>query len=100
MIFNKKTKAPKMVGKHFTLNDEDKAKSRLAINKIIVQLETLKNDIETDSACDDSLVQILAIKGGIESVGRNLVGKGLLDCINQYSRAELELIIKNLFKIS
>lgn len=102
MIFGKKTKTNQssFVGKHFTLNEEDKAKSRLAINKIIGQLETLKNDIETDNACDESLVQILAIKGGVESVGRNLVGKGLLDCINQYSRAELELIIKNLFKIS
>jgi hypothetical protein len=41
----------------------------------------------------------MAIKGGVESMGRNLVGKGILDCLTEYSREELELIIKNLFKL-
>lgn len=99
MIFQKKVKI-KHVGKHFILDEGEKAKFKLAINKIIGQLETLKKDIDTDNTCDESLTQILAIKGGVESIGRNLVGKGVLDCLNEYSRDELELIVKNLFKLN
>lgn len=99
MIFSKKPKQ-QHVGKHFMLDQADKDKFRLAINKIIGQLETLKKDIDNDNTCDESLTQILAVKGGVESVGRNLVGKGILDCMQDYTRDELELVIKNLFKLN
>jgi DNA-binding FrmR family transcriptional regulator len=98
MLFQKEKKPP-MVGKHFTLSDKDKATTLISINKIIGQLETIKRDVSTDNACDDSLVQIMAIKGGVQSLGRNLIGKGILDCMDNYSREEMEMIIKNLFKL-
>jgi DNA-binding FrmR family transcriptional regulator len=98
MLFQK-DKKPKFVGKHFKLGDKDKASTLTAINKIIGQLETIKKDVTNDNACDDTLVQVMAIKGGVSAMGRNLVGKGILDCIEGYSREELELIIKNLFKL-
>jgi DNA-binding FrmR family transcriptional regulator len=98
MIFTKKT--PKTVGKHFILTDKEKSSTVSSINKIIGQLETIKKDVSSDNACDETLTQILAIKGGVESVGRNLVGKGILDCLTEYSREELELVIKNLFKLA
>jgi DNA-binding FrmR family transcriptional regulator len=97
MIFQ--TKKTKHVGRHFTLSDKDKQLNITAINKIIGQLETIKKDVQNDNSCDETLVQILAIKGGVASVGRNLVGKGILDCMGEYSREELELVIKNLFKL-
>jgi DNA-binding FrmR family transcriptional regulator len=96
MIFNK-TKT--IVGKHFILSEKDKQNTLSSINKIIGQLETVKKDVLANDACDETLIQIMAIKGGVESMGRNLVGKGILDCLTEYSREELELIIKNLFKL-
>ena len=95
-----KSKKATHVGKHFILTDEEKTKFKISINKIIGQLESLKKDIDNDNTCDESLTQILAIKGGVETVGRNLVGKGVLECLNNYSKSELELIIKNMFKLS
>jgi DNA-binding FrmR family transcriptional regulator len=98
--FTKKTmKSNSVVGKHFKLQEEDKAKTITALNKIIGQLETIKKDISTDNACDDTLTQILSIRGGVASVGRNLVGKGILDCLDKYTKSELELVIKNMFKL-
>ncbi len=98
MLFSpKKTKS---VGKHFILEEKEKETFVKNINKIIGQLETLKEDIRTDNACDESLTQILAVKGGVEKVGRELVGKGVLECLTNYSTSELELIIKNLFKLT
>jgi|694.fasta_scaffold22555_10 DNA-binding FrmR family transcriptional regulator len=98
MLFS--SKKPKSVGKHFILQDKEKEMMVRNINKIIGQLETIKKDVMTDNACDESLTQILAIKGGVEKVGRELVGKGILECLSDYSNQELELIIKNLFKLT
>ena len=98
MLFQKKS-AKKSVGKHFIHNDEQKKKLSSAINRIIGQLETIKTEINNDDSCDESLVQIMAIKGGVEKVGREMVGSGILDCLSDYSREELEVIIKNLFKL-
>jgi DNA-binding FrmR family transcriptional regulator len=87
------------IGRHFILSEGDKTKTTIAINKIIGQLETIKKDVNADNACDETLTQILSIRGGVSSLGRNLVGKGILDCLESYSREEMELVIKNLFKL-
>jgi DNA-binding FrmR family transcriptional regulator len=102
MLFQKKSipkSLPKSVGKHFTHTEDQKKKLTSAINRIIGQLETIKTEINNDDSCDESLVQIMAIKGGVEKVGREMVGNGILDCLGQYNREELEIIIKNLFKL-
>jgi DNA-binding FrmR family transcriptional regulator len=98
MLFSKKP-VPKSVGKHFIHSDEQKKKLSSAINRIIGQLETIKTEINNNDSCDESLVQIMAIKGGVEKLGREMVGNGILDCLDQYSRQELEIVIKNLFKL-
>jgi DNA-binding FrmR family transcriptional regulator len=102
MIFQKKKEievSAELVGRHFNLHPKDKQSAITSLNRIIGQLETIKKDVETDNACDDTLVQILAIKGGVESMGRNLIGKGIFDNIESYSKSELEIIVKNLFKL-
>jgi DNA-binding FrmR family transcriptional regulator len=96
---NQNTKT-ESVGKHFILSDTEKQKLVTNINKIIGQLESIKRDISQNEACDESLTQILSIKGGVEKIGRELVGKGILECLTDYSTSELEVIIKNLFKLS
>ena len=98
-IFSKPKPKKQIVGKHFVHTDEDKKKFVTAINRLTGQLNTIKEDLMNDNACDDTLVQIMAVKGGVEKVGRELVGKGILDCLGQYSREELELVIKNMFKL-
>ena len=104
MLFSKKKpranpSSRSIVGKHFKHTDADKAKFSSGINKLIGQLETIKRDIENDNACDDSLIQILAVKGGVARIGQELVGKGILDCLGEYSKDELQLIFRNLFKL-
>jgi len=96
MIFKKKTKT---VGKHFILTDAEKQKMTLAVNRIIGQLETIKKDINLNEACDESLTQILAIKGGVSRVGLDLLSSGVLDCLQDYTQDELALVFKNMFKL-
>jgi DNA-binding FrmR family transcriptional regulator len=98
MLFGNKKKTV-TVGKHFKHSDADKQKFVSGINKLIGQLETIKKDILNDNACDESLIQILAIKGGVSKIGREMIGKGILDCLDEYSKEELELVFKNLLKL-
>jgi len=100
MIFGKTKTITKHVGKHFILTDSEKNRTVIAISKIVGQLEAIKKDVMTDNACDETITQILAIRGGVSTIGQNLVGKGILDCLNNYSREEMELILKNMFKLS
>jgi DNA-binding FrmR family transcriptional regulator len=102
MLFQKKPipkNQPKSVGKHFVHTEDQKKKLISSINRITGQLEKIKTEIINDDSCDESLVQIMAIKGGVEKIGREMVGNGILDCLGQYNRKELEIIIKNLFKL-
>lgn len=87
------------IGRHFKFRQEDKSKLISSLNKVIGQLETVKQDVETDNSCDDTLTQILAIRGGVASIGRNLIGRGVIDNIGDYSKPELELILKNFLKL-
>ena len=93
--FNKQA----IVGKHFTLTEEDKRSISININKLIGQLEKIKSDILTDNACDESLTQVMAVKGGVASLGKVMISKGILECMENYSKEELELIIKNMMKL-
>jgi DNA-binding FrmR family transcriptional regulator len=70
-----------------------------SINRIIGQLDSIKSEILNDEACDESLTQILAIKGGVERVGLDLLSKGVLDCLQDYSKEELSIVFKNMFKL-
>jgi hypothetical protein len=42
---------------------------------------------------------VLAIKGGVSKIGREMIGTGILDCLDEYSKEELELVFKNLLKL-
>jgi DNA-binding FrmR family transcriptional regulator len=85
---------------HIKLKPEDKKNTVMSLKRIIGQLQTIQNEIENDEACDQTLTQILAARGGLARVGKDLVGLGILSCLNKYSRAELEQAVVLLFKMS
>ena len=64
------------------------------------QLEAIKQEILDDEACDETLTQLLAVRGGVARVGKDLVGMGILSCLSKYNRKELEQAIEKLLKMS
>lgn len=100
MLFNRKKIITPAVGKHFVLDEESKKKTAIAINRIIGQLEAVKADILNDQACDETLTQVLAIKGGASKIGLDLLSMGVLSCFDKYSEEELLSIFKNMFKLN
>jgi DNA-binding FrmR family transcriptional regulator len=85
---------------HIKLKPEDKKNTVMSLKRIIGQLQTIQNEIENDEACDQTLTQILAARGGLARVGKDLVGLGILSCLSKYSRKELEQAVELLFKMS
>lgn len=85
---------------HLTLKKEDKTQVIQSLNRIMGQLEAIKQEILDDEACDETLTQLLAVRGGVARVGKDLVGMGILSCLSKYNRKELEQAIEKLLKMS
>jgi DNA-binding FrmR family transcriptional regulator len=89
----------KYVGKHFQFSPKDKNDLVMSLSRIIGQLQTIRMDVENDNACDQSLTQILAARGGLSKIAKEMVGRGVLDCKDTYSKEEFETILKNILKL-
>ena len=85
--------------KNFLIEETDKKKLTQNINKIIGQLESVKRDIDEGHACEETFYLLLAAKGACNSVGKDMVNKGVLKCMSSYSQKELETALNLLFKI-
>ncbi len=81
------------------LKSEDKRQITIALKKIIGQLQTILSDVEGDHACDETLTQLMAVRGGVSRVGKDLIGLGILACMNKYTKEELQAAIEALYKM-
>jgi DNA-binding FrmR family transcriptional regulator len=84
---------------HIKLKQEDQRKLTIALKKIIGQLQTILCDIEENHACDETLTQLMAVRGGAARVGKDLIGMGILACMNKYTKEELQTAIEALYKL-
>jgi hypothetical protein len=41
----------------------------------------------------------MAARGGLSKIAKEMVGRGVLDCRDTYSKDEFELILKNMLKL-
>jgi DNA-binding FrmR family transcriptional regulator len=81
------------------LGQEEKKSISISLKKIIGQTQAILSDIEGDHACDETLTQIMAVRGGISRVGKDLVRLGILDCMGKYTKEELISAIEALYKM-
>jgi DNA-binding FrmR family transcriptional regulator len=81
------------------LKPEDKRKITISIKKIIGQLQTILSDVEGNHACDETLTQLMAVRGGVSRVGKDMIGLGILACMNKYTKEELQTAIEALYKM-
>jgi DNA-binding FrmR family transcriptional regulator len=81
------------------LKPEEKKSLTISLKKIIGQLQTILSDIDGDHACDETLTQIMAVRGGVSRVGKDLIGMGILACMKKYSKEELQTAIEALYKM-
>jgi DNA-binding FrmR family transcriptional regulator len=81
------------------LKAEEKKQIVTNLKKIMGQLQTILSDIDGDHACDETLTQIMAVRGGVARVGKDLIGMGILACMSKYTKEELQTAVEALYKM-
>jgi len=82
-----------------TLQEKDIKYLVANINRLIGVLESAKKDIVENHACEETVSKIQAAKGATGRVGRELINRGVLSCLQNYSKEELEEAVKLMFKL-
>jgi len=95
-MFNASRKAPA----HIIIDDQERTKLVQSLSRIMGQLQNIKNEIDCNDACSETFTQLLAVRGGINKIATDLVGFGILDCMQNKSKTELQAMIQNIFKVS
>lgn len=62
-------------------SDEDKKKLNIRINKIIGQLNGVKEMINEDRYCEDVLIQLLAIEKGVRALSNIILDEHMHSCL-------------------
>jgi DNA-binding FrmR family transcriptional regulator len=83
---------------HLRLTKHDQDTLNRQINMVIGQLRRIQDEVILNDACDETLTQVLAARGGINKLVTDLVGLGILDCLKGKKQKELTIAIQNLLK--
>ncbi len=81
------------------LTKEDIKSINLNLKKVIGQLQSLHTVIEENSVTDQTFTQLLASKGGVSRVCKEIISRGVLKNIHKYSHEELSKALDIIFKL-
>ena len=84
---------------HIKLSTEERQALGISLKKIIGQLQSLNQIIEADKIDDKTFTQLLAAKGGISRVCKDIIAKGVLNQLSKYTPQELEYALDIIFKL-
>lgn len=81
------------------LTNDDRKNLVMAIKKIIGQLQSISLVIENDKISEQTFTQLLAVKGGASKVCKDIIAKGVLSHLQEYSPEELDNALNIIFKL-
>jgi len=87
------------ITKNIKLSPEDRKKLSTAVKRIIGQLQAINLVIEENQVTDQTFTQLLAVKGGASRVCKDIISKGVLSNIKNYSLQELDQALDIIFKL-
>jgi DNA-binding FrmR family transcriptional regulator len=70
-----------------------------ATKKVIGQLQSILLVIEEDKITDSTFNQLLAVKGGASRICKEIISKGVLANITNYTPQELDHALDIIFKL-
>jgi DNA-binding FrmR family transcriptional regulator len=88
-----------MPTKKIKLSESEKKELMTSIKKIIGQLQAVSYTIETDKVTSSTFTQLLAVKGGASKVCKDIISKGVLGDLKNYSMEELDSALNVIFKL-
>ena len=83
---------------HLKLSKQEQEAISKQINMVIGQMRRIQDEIIQNDACDETLTQVLAARGGINKIVTDLVAMGILDCLKGKKQKEVTIAIQNLLK--
>ena len=86
------------IKQNYKFNEKDRKYLVDSINRLTGVINSAKNDIEEDHACLETISKLVAARGAINKVVQEMVSRGVLKCVSDYSEEELEIILKTLLK--
>ena len=81
------------------LTKEERQALVMSIKKIIGQLQSISLIIDNDQITEQTFTQLLAVKGGASKVCKDIIAKGVLTQIREYSKDELDNALNIIFKL-
>lgn len=85
--------------KKITISELDRVAIAINLKKVLGQVKSIIKKIEDDNITDDILTQLLAVKGGASRGCKEIISKGIMPNIYQYSPEELDKALNIIFKI-
>jgi DNA-binding FrmR family transcriptional regulator len=70
-----------------------------SVNRIIGQLQNISLVISENKITDQTFTQLLAVKGGASKICKEIISRGVLKHIDQYSMEELDQALNIIFKL-
>lgn len=81
------------------LEPKDIKQLSISLKKIIGQLQTLTDQINDKKINDQTFTQLLAAKGGISRVCKDIISKGILSNLSEYTTEELDQALTIILKL-
>lgn len=81
------------------LSEKDIKDITISIKKIVGQLQSVSTVIGNNQVTGQTFTQLLAAKGGVSKVCKDIISKGVLNQIDKYSITELDAALNIIFKL-
>lgn len=85
--------------KKINLKEAERKELINSIKKIIGQLQAVSYTIESDKVTSSTFTQLLAVKGGASRVCKDIISKGVLGNLKNYTLEELDSALNIIFKL-
>ncbi len=81
------------------LSQKDIKDITISIKKIVGQLQSVSMVIENNQVKGQTFTQLLAAKGGVSKICKDIISKGVLSQLDKYSLTELDEALNIIFKL-
>lgn len=85
--------------KRINLTQKDRKDLKSNINKIIGQLQAVSNTLDNDEVNEQIFIQLLAVKGGASRICKEIIFRGVVKNLDQYSEEEINRALEIIFKL-
>lgn len=86
--------------KKIKISKVDKDRLMMATKKIIGQMQSIAAIIDSDQITDQTFIQLLAVKGGASKICKEIISKGVLKNLKDYTPEEIDNALNIIFKLA